>query len=116
GGPISIMFASPVGTFEGFFTYQTQLTLTAFDAGHNSLGSVLSAFSNNDALFGDPFSTPNERLQFISAALGIGSVTIAGDSAGNSFVLDDVTFAPQLQAVPELGTLFLIGSGLFVAG
>ncbi|MCI0527141.1 MAG: PEP-CTERM sorting domain-containing protein, partial [Nitrospira sp.] len=47
----------------------------------------------------------------ISFAGGISSLLIAGASPGGSFTLDDLTFT-QVAAVPEPGTLFILGSGL----
>jgi hypothetical protein len=107
GGPILISFATPLRSFGGYFTYLTPLTLTAFDASVNPLGSISSSFLNNLALSGDPGSSPNELLQF-SSPLGISSVALTGDSLGGSFTLDDVTIDP----VPEPGTLALLGLGL----
>jgi hypothetical protein len=97
GGPISISFDNPILSFSGYFTYLEPLTLVGFDALDNQVASAMSAFSSNDALFGDPGSSPNEFLQLAFAG-GISSVTIAGDPAGGSFVMDDVTYTSQ---VPE---------------
>jgi hypothetical protein len=105
GGPISITFATPILSFSGFFTYAEPLVLAAFDASLAQVASVTSTFSSNDALFGDPGSSPNEFLS-VSFAGGISSVTIVADSAGSSFVLDDLTYASQV-AVPEPRSLSL---------
>ena len=98
-GPISIVFsfAQPVVSFGGFFTYQSPLTLEAFDNTSNQVDAVTSSFSSNLALSGDASSTPNELLQ-VAFAGGLSRVTITGDPAGRSFVLDDVTVK---TAVPE---------------
>jgi hypothetical protein len=103
GGPISILFASPIIGFSGYFTYGLPLTLNAFDSGSNQVGQALSLFSSNLALSGDTGSSPNEFLS-LSFAAGISSVTITGDPAGGSFVLDDATFTP----VPEPNSLVLL--------
>jgi PEP-CTERM motif len=95
---ISIAFASPVGRFSGYFTYDAPLSIAAFDSGGVLLGTVLSAFGSNLALSGDAGSTPNEFLLAMFA--GISSVQITG---GN-FVVDNA-------AVPEPGTLLLLGLG-----
>ena len=104
GGPISIVFSSPISSFSGYFTYFEPLTLAAFDASDDQVATATSLFSSNDALFGDPGSSPNEFLK-ISSAAGISSVTITGDPGGSSFVLDDISYAPQ---IPEPSGLALI--------
>ena len=112
GGPISISFDSPVLSFGGYFTYLTQLSLTAFDSGNNQVHQVFSLFNNNLACLagppcsGDPGSSPNEFLQ-VAFAAGISSVSIAGDPAGGSFAMD----AP----VPEPSNLALVSIGFILA-
>jgi len=111
GGPMTLSFLTPVLGVSGFFTYLSPLTLSAFDSGGNLLASLSSAFANNMALSGDGGSSPNELLGF--SGLGpIGSLTIAGDASGGSFVADNITFTPATTAVPEPGTVMLVGSGL----
>lgn len=106
-GPLTVTFIVPVLSFGGFFTYSVPISLSAFDAGANLLGSVTSAFSSNLALSGAAGSSPNEFLQL--AGFGnIAKVTVAGDPAGFSFVVDDVQFSP----VPEPGTMLLSSSVL----
>lgn len=109
-GAMSIAFATPIFNFGGFFTYLSPLTLTAFDTSNNPLGTVSSSYLTNLALSGDAGSSPNETLQFLSS-IAIGSVTIAGDPAGGSFALDDLTYDTQPAAVPEPGTLVLVATG-----
>jgi hypothetical protein len=113
GGPMSINFATPVFSFGGFFTYLTPLTLTAFDTNNNVLGSVTSLFASNSGLSGDADSSPNELLEFISIS-GIGSVLMASELTGGSFVLDDARYNTAPSPVPEPGTLslFLLGGGV----
>jgi hypothetical protein len=91
GGPIEIVFSSPITSFAGYFTYFDQLNITAFDASSSEIASTMSAYSDNDALYGDPGSSPNEYLS-INYAGGIGSIMITGDPAGGSFVLDDAAY------------------------
>ena len=110
GGPITIVFSSPVLSVFGYFTYLTQTTLTAFDAGSNQLDQAVSLFGNNLALSGDPGSTPNELLTVASAA-GISSITITGDPFGGSFTLDDLTFEAATTEVPEPRYTILILAG-----
>ena len=108
-GPISIVFsfAQPVVSFGGFFTYQMPLTLDAFDNTSNQVDAVTSSFASNLALSGDVGSAPNEFLQ-VAFAGGISRVTIAGDPAGSSFVLDDVTVKTPASAVPEPSAFLLV--------
>lgn len=113
GGPISILFNTPVTQVSGFFTYSTGLTLAAYDAANVTLGGVSSAFSKNTALSGDAGSSANEVLA-LAFASGISKLTITGSPLGGSFTLDDLSFSP----VPEPNTavllaLGLIGQGLF---
>jgi hypothetical protein len=114
GGAMTISFATPVAGVGGFFTYTTRITITAFDASSNILGSFTSAFDNNTALSGDPGSLPNELLSFGLLA-GIARITIAGDPGGGSFTLDDLTFSSSATAVPEPSTLVLLltGGGMY---
>lgn len=115
GGSISISFAADVYSFAGYFTYAAPLTLTAFDAGNNVLGSVSSLFASNFVSSGTLGSSPNELMQYQSL-VAIASVTIAGDPLGGSFVLDDLTYDNEPATVPDpatpevvvLGTLSLI--------
>ncbi len=102
GGPMTIDFADPILSFGGYFTYAEALSLDAFDAGSNLVASASSAFGSNMALSGDPGSSPDEFLD-VTFATGISSVTITGDPAGGSFVLDDATITPigGPESVPE---------------
>lgn len=110
GGPITITFATPVTSVSGYFTYLTGLTLTAFNASSTQVGLATSAFSSNLALSGVPGSTPNEFLQ-LSFAGGISSLTISGDPAGGSFVLDDLSYQPLATTTPEPSTFLLLLTG-----
>jgi hypothetical protein len=117
-GPITIDFSTPVTSFSGYFTYVEPLTLGGFDASDTEVAIAGSAFSDNDALFGDPGSRPNEFID-LSFAGGISSVTITGDPLGGSFAMDNMTYTTAGAAVPEPGSLPLIiigAAGLFEAG
>jgi hypothetical protein len=103
-GPITIDFASPITSFSGYFTYVEPLTLAGFDSTDTEVTSAASAFSSNDALFGDPGSSPNEFIQ-ISYAGGISSVTVTGDPNGGSFVMDDVAYS---TVAPEPASCYLV--------
>ena len=80
-GPLRIDFAQPVDDVSGYFTYGEALTLGAFDASSALIGSVASAFSNNEAVSGDPL--------------------------GGSFTLDDFTYT-NTTSVPEPGTVSMV--------
>jgi len=107
-GPITLLFTTPVSAFSGFFTYAEPLTLTAFSASDQVLGTATSLFAQNFASSGN---ATNELLQF-SFSGGIDHVTIAGDPGGASFVIDDVTYVQTTPVpVPEPNTLVLFGFG-----
>ncbi len=107
GGPISIAFTIPQGEVSGFFTYTTQLTLTAFDALHHPLDITTPAFQANLALSSDPGSSPNEFLR-VFFPNSITSVTLAGAPFGGSFTLDNL----KITSIPEPSTLLLLASSL----
>jgi len=107
GGPLGIVFGSPVASVAGFFTYLVPLTMMAYDASGSPLGAVVSSFASNSALSGDPGSHPNELLAL--SFPGIASVAITGDPAGGSFTLDDLEYVGAGgAAVPEPATLSLV--------
>jgi hypothetical protein len=118
GGPIIIDFATPAGSVGAYFTYVTALTLSAFDAALNVIGTDLSLFGSNLALSGDPGSSPNEFLGITSLS-GISRVTISGDLGGGSFTMDDLTFEPHQDngnGVPEPPIALLLAAGVVVLG
>jgi hypothetical protein len=117
GGPMTIVFADPVLSFGGYFTYAEPLSLDAFDDADDPVASATSAFGSNLALSGDPGSSPNEFLEVIFAS-GISSVTITGDPAGGSFVLDDATITPLggSESVPEPATSVPLASAAIALG
>jgi hypothetical protein len=108
-GPITIDFSPPVTDFSGYFTYIEPLSLDGFNASNMEVASAASEFSDNDALFGDPGSSPNELIE-LSYAGGMSSVTITGDPLGGSFTMDDITYTtatpePRMLWLPILGLL-----------
>ncbi len=115
GGPMTLLFSSPVTQVSAFFTYVVPapltLTLTAWDALDVVLGSTLSLYSTNAALSGDPGSSPNEFLELVFAS-GISKLTVTGDAGGGSFVLDDLVFTPTAVPIPEPGTAVLTAIAL----
>jgi hypothetical protein len=121
GGPITLNFSSPIDSFSGYFTYATSILVAGFDSSNNEIGSAASAFSEN---FTSSGNTPNELLQIVFAG-GFDSVTITGDLAGSSFVMDDISFLntgqtpppppPPPPGIPEPGSIWLLGSGVLAA-
>jgi hypothetical protein len=111
GGPITGSFAVPVSDLEGFFTYSSPITLTAFN-GATPVGSAVSSYPQNFVSSGNP---PNELLQ-VSFAGGITNFSIVGAAGGGSFVLDDLQFTPGTlpspSPVPEPATASLLLLGL----
>lgn len=115
GGPISIIFATPITSFSGYFTYYVPLTIDAFNATNTQVATAPSAYSINvgcdpgPICSGDPGSSPNELLN-VSSAGGISEVTITGDPAGDSFAMDDISYiTPGNQTtIPEPQTWSLI--------
>jgi hypothetical protein len=113
-GPITIDFSAPITSFSGYFTYVEPLTLDGFDASDTEVATAASAFSSNDALFGDPGSSPNEFID-LSFAGGMSSVTITGDPLGGSFTMDDITYTSGTSAVPEPNSVsFYLSEAFFI--
>jgi hypothetical protein len=115
GGPITIDFATPITSFSAFFTYLEPLTLVGFNASATQVATATSLFSSDDALFGDPGSSANELIE-LDYAGGISSITITGDPAGGSFVMDDLTYVTQGTTLPEPTTLGLMFIGIVLLG
>lgn len=112
-GELVIDFTSPVYEVGAYFTYLTQLTFSAYDAGLNLVATDVSDFLTNLALSGEPGSAPNEFLG-VSVAGGISRVVISGDPAGFSFVMDDMTVSTSqvVVTVPEPQTVSLLLAAL----
>jgi hypothetical protein len=89
GGPIAIAFTSPLSSFSAYFTYATGLTVQAFGATNNLLGTASSHYSDNEAMSGAPANHANELIQV--QANGIYKVVITGSAQGASFDMDDAT-------------------------
>lgn len=107
GGAITITFTAPILNFEAYFTYDSRLTITAFDGSGNQIGSLSSQFTSNLALSGVAGSQPNERLS-LSASGSIARIVI---SSSGSFVLDDLKYSASAAPVPEPATLALLLGG-----
>jgi hypothetical protein len=116
GGPIRVAFATPVQSVEAYFTYAEPLTFEAFNSLDQLVATTSSLYSDNDALSGDPGSTPNELLA-VTASSGISFALIAGDPSGGSFTLDDLTYGSGMSPVPEPSMFVLMGlTSLFSLG
>jgi hypothetical protein len=121
GGPISITFAAPITNFSGYFSYYVPLTIDAFNAANTQVATATSAFSINVGCDPGPIclgaagSSPGEFLK-VNYGAGISEVTITGDPAGGSFVMDDITYTTPstTSAVPEPATWSLIVAGCAV--
>jgi hypothetical protein len=112
GGPITIVFTTPVIDVSGFFTYSSSLTLDAFDALNQSVGTSTSAFSSNFVSSGNP---ANEMLE-LSFAGGISRITITG-AANGSFVFDDLTIGTATATdTPEPAFLLVCPLALLLMG
>lgn len=111
GGPVTILFSSPIDDFSGFFTYAEALQLIAFDASHTQVASASSLFSENYTSSGNP-SNEFMELAFVG---GISSVTITGDPSGGSFVVDDISYdlgGSSVPTIPEPSTIWLLSTGI----
>lgn len=115
-GFVTILLDGPFHAVEGFFTYYEAIELSAYDASGTLLGSVASAFSANFAydpgwgVGGDPGSSPNERLAFVSHDVAIARIVIAGNADGSSFVMDDFNAWTPASTVPEPGSLLALAA------
>lgn len=114
GGPVTLIFLNAVLDFSAYFTYAEAIRLTAFDSHGNAVSTASSLFSQNYTSSGN---SPNELISLAFAG-GIGSIFIAGDPSGGSFVMDDLNyrFGPStnpLTPAPEPATLWLLGTGAF---
>lgn len=116
GGQMVIDFASPVNSVGGYFTYLTQLNLSAYGAGLNLLASDSSDFLTNLALSGEAGSSPNEFIGVSAPSALITRIIVSGSAAGDSFVLDDLTYeVRERRALPEPDPLLLLTTALVAA-
>jgi len=116
GGPMTVVFSTPVFGVGGYFTYMSGLAVAFYDVSNVLLGALSGAFTRNFADGGgDLGSAPNEFLQFASAAGVISRVTITSDAGGNSVVLDDLTVDYGVTRIPEPSSIALM-AGVIAAG
>jgi len=99
GGPMLFAFSPAVSSVSGYFTYTTLLTLGVYASDGTLLAAAQSAGGANLG--------SSERIGFNWPAGHIGFLSIAGDPAGSSFILDDLTFGQAAQ-VPEPSSVLLI--------
>lgn len=114
GGPLYINFSSPQSQVSGFFTYIVSLTMQAFDASDNLVGTASSSSScvTNMAISGTLGCAPSELLSVQAVGL-IYRLRVTGGPDGESFVLDDLTFTARDGGnVPEVSSFALVASGL----
>jgi hypothetical protein len=109
----TLLFASAITSFQGYFTYGGPLTLNFYNASDVLLTSILTGFSANLALSGDIGSLPNEEL---AAAVLADATRLDILAPGTDFTLDDVTVsANDASGVPEPATWLLVGAGVMFA-
>jgi len=113
-GPMSILFATPVSSVGGYFTYASLLVLAGYDASSNLVDSAASAFNTNEALTGEAGSSPNEFLQ-VSSSVDIVKITITAETTGSSFGLDDLVYSAEAVVIPEPSTLKVAASVCLLA-
>jgi len=94
-GAIVANFDPPVINAGGYFTYIKQVTLTAYDASGDVVGTATSAHSENYV----SSENPQNELLSIDYAFGISRLEILGDPSGLSYVMDSFTFKPIPQNI-----------------
>ena len=104
GGPIAI--TGDAQFFSGYFTYNTPLTIDGYDSNGVLRAMATSLYPENYVSSG--IGSPNELIS-ISYALGLHTIVITGNPAGESFALDDITII-----TPEPPTNFLLLTGLLL--
>jgi uncharacterized protein (TIGR03437 family) len=88
---VTITFSIPIRSFEAYFTYESRLSILAFNLNGDQVGSALSKFESNLALDSASDAKPNEMIGLTSQQ-GIAKVVISIAASGASFTLDDVEY------------------------
>jgi hypothetical protein len=107
-GPVTIIFNTKVSRVTANITYNSPVTLSAYNSSNLKVATVASRYSSNMALSGDLGSKPNELVQLRYSG-GIAKLVIAGEYAGGSFTLDDLTISDESGDITSLFNLLLYG-------
>ena len=99
---MTLAFDSPQSVVNFWFTSLNPITMTAFDSGTNSLGSVTGG-ANTDGTTGT-----SSFLEFD----GTGIASVAISSAASQYVVDDLKFGKTEATVPEADSVVLFGTML----
>jgi hypothetical protein len=116
GGAMRIDFGLDTYDWSAYFTHTLPLTIRAWDASNNLLGTAVSSFSENYVSSGN---APNEKLSFVAQG-GFRSITIGAEEGytGGAFTMDDMSYttADAHGVVPEASTVILFATGLALSG
>lgn len=108
-GPMQLNFTTASDFFSGYFTYNQQLTVTAYDSANQQVDQVISACAAN--YVGSGCGAANEFLEVTDPG-NIAYVVITG-GGGNNFTLDDASFTGSRDpGLPEPATLVMLLGGL----
>jgi hypothetical protein len=101
---INIAFTSGIQSFGIWYTSFDPLTLEAFGAGNNSLGSVI----------GNPNTDGSTGTSSLLSFSGSGIRSVSFTSSAGFFVLDDLTFQSATTNVPEPSSITLLLTSLIL--
>jgi hypothetical protein len=109
-GPIRITFDEPIEAFSAEFAFSETLTISAYaDTGFLTLWLTLTTLASGNLGSTIPLSFTVGPSGWV-----VGAIEIAGNSAGSSFILDDLTFSPA-SSVPEPNAALLFAAGVTIA-
>lgn len=114
-GTITITFDYPMKTVGGYFTTNTALTFTAYDALGDQVDQDNSLNQPNAVGLGTGID-PNYYLE-VSSTSGIAKVVI--QDHGNTYILDDLTLTPLNQysiKVKPNRSVITVGDSLYFTG
>jgi len=104
GSPLEILFSPSVVDVTAYLTYNVLVTMTAFGALNQVVGTATSAYSNNLLVSGEMGSVPNEPLT-VAFAGGVSRIEL---STLGTFTLDDLTYTTASTAVPEVSSVSML--------